>query len=276
MNIFIGSSNIADGAGRQLWNFKDGDAARRPPPPVQGLRLARAALERERRRLLRRPVRPAVADPELRALPQPDDQHERLQPLRGAGRLAPIGRALAARPQLHPELPPEASASTSRSRWTCSTSSTSRPGTTSSRRSTTRPSARRDGTSTRGASRSRPGCSSDAPGGAGGRDAPPQARCPASVSSASSCGLSSLSVCALSPSVVGWLIGPRTAAPSRSARASSRRPAGAPPRCARPGRARPSSTLTCARLKSAIGYSGCEGGTRSSASRASGKRRAAR
>jgi hypothetical protein len=25
LNIFIGSSNIADGAGRQLWNFKDGD-----------------------------------------------------------------------------------------------------------------------------------------------------------------------------------------------------------------------------------------------------------
>ena len=24
-NIFIGSSNIADGAGRQLWNFRDGD-----------------------------------------------------------------------------------------------------------------------------------------------------------------------------------------------------------------------------------------------------------
>ena len=25
LNIFIGSSNIADGAGRQLWDFKDGD-----------------------------------------------------------------------------------------------------------------------------------------------------------------------------------------------------------------------------------------------------------
>ena len=24
-NVFIGSSNIADGAGRQLWNFRDGD-----------------------------------------------------------------------------------------------------------------------------------------------------------------------------------------------------------------------------------------------------------
>ena len=45
-----------------------------------------------------------MGDPELRALPQPDDEHERLQPLRGAGRLAANRLALAGRPELHPEL----------------------------------------------------------------------------------------------------------------------------------------------------------------------------
>ena len=80
-------------------------AARRPPAPVQGVRLLHAALGRQRRRLRRRPVGPAVGEVELRALPRADHEHERRLPVRGAGRVAPVAVALAARPQLHAELP---------------------------------------------------------------------------------------------------------------------------------------------------------------------------
>ena len=104
-NIFIGSSNIADAAGRQLWDFRDGDAARRPAAPAQGVRHPPAAVEGVRRRLLRRPVRSALGDVELRALHQPDHVHQRHEPLRGGGRLAPLRLPLAARRQLHAELP---------------------------------------------------------------------------------------------------------------------------------------------------------------------------
>ena len=49
-NIFIGSSNIGDGAGTPALELQLRRPARRPPPPVQDLRLLRAALERDRRR----------------------------------------------------------------------------------------------------------------------------------------------------------------------------------------------------------------------------------
>ena len=44
--------------------------ARRPPPPAEALRLLRAALERERRRLRDLPVRPAVGGAQLPSLPR--------------------------------------------------------------------------------------------------------------------------------------------------------------------------------------------------------------
>ena len=87
-NIFIGSSNIADGAGRQLWDFKDGDLRGDRPHLLKVYGYYAAALERQRRRLRRRPVGPAVGGVELRALHRARRPHERHQPLRGAGRLA--------------------------------------------------------------------------------------------------------------------------------------------------------------------------------------------
>ena len=84
-NIFIGSSNIGDGAGRQLWDFKDGDLRGDRPHMLKVYGYRQLPLERERRRLLRRPVGAAVGDVELRALPQPDHVHQRHEPLRRAG-----------------------------------------------------------------------------------------------------------------------------------------------------------------------------------------------
>ncbi len=81
------------------------DAARRPAAPAEGVRHPPAAVEGDRGRLLRRPVRPALGDLELRAVHRPDHVHQRREPLRGGGRLAPLRLPLAARPQLHAELP---------------------------------------------------------------------------------------------------------------------------------------------------------------------------
>ena len=46
-NVFIGSSFIGDGAGRQLWDFNDGDLRGDRRAPAQALRLLRPALERD-------------------------------------------------------------------------------------------------------------------------------------------------------------------------------------------------------------------------------------
>ncbi len=126
---------------------------------VYGYYIAR--LERDRRRLLRRAVGPAVGDVELRAVHRAHDEHQRHRPLRRAGRLAPHRRALAARPELHAEHSGWRSGSTCRSPATCSTSSTGRRATTSSRASTSSTfgiAARLS--SIRGASSSRSGCGS--------------------------------------------------------------------------------------------------------------------
>ena len=40
-NIFIGSSNIGDGAGRQLWNFKDGTLRGDRPHMLTSIHLGR-------------------------------------------------------------------------------------------------------------------------------------------------------------------------------------------------------------------------------------------
>ena len=80
-------------------------AARRPAAPAPGVRHPPAALEGQRRGVLRRPVGPALGDVELRAVHRAHDIHEQHQPLRGEGRLAPLRLPLADRPQLHAELP---------------------------------------------------------------------------------------------------------------------------------------------------------------------------
>ena len=67
-NIFIGSSNIADGAGRQLWDFKDGDLRGDRPHLFKVYGFHQLPWKATRRRLRRRAVRPAVGDLELRAL----------------------------------------------------------------------------------------------------------------------------------------------------------------------------------------------------------------
>ena len=69
-NIFIGSSNIADGAGRQLWNFKDGDLRGDRPHLLKVYGYRQLDWNATVGRLLRRPVRAAVGDLELRAVPR--------------------------------------------------------------------------------------------------------------------------------------------------------------------------------------------------------------
>ena len=80
-NVFIGSSFIADGAGRQLWDYQGWRPARRPPAHAEALRLLQPAVERDRRRVLRRAVRSALGGLELRAVRRADDEHERRQPV---------------------------------------------------------------------------------------------------------------------------------------------------------------------------------------------------
>ena len=135
-NIFIGSSNIGDGAGRQFWNNKLGLLRGDRPNAVQALRRLRTALERVGRRLRHRAVGSAVGDAQLPALHRADDQHERHRPIRRTGRLASLRRHCATRPELHAERCRFAAAIQRRGRRrSCSTSSTARPATTSSRTS---------------------------------------------------------------------------------------------------------------------------------------------
>ena len=158
-NIFIGSSYIGDGAGRQLWDFKDGTLrGDRPhmlkiygysPLPwnasVGAFGVAQSGQPWEKWSY--EPYRALTTSPATRtATPS--------RPARAAR------RALPARPELHAEHPVRRAASTSRSRPTCSTSSTSRRATTSPPTSTARCSARPGTTSIRGACRSRRACSS--------------------------------------------------------------------------------------------------------------------
>ena len=103
LNIFIGSCNIGDGAGRQLWDFKDGTLRGDRPHLLKLYGTRSLPWKRERGRVLRRPVRPALGGVELRALPRPHHLDQRDEPLRREGGLTPLGRALAARPQLHAE-----------------------------------------------------------------------------------------------------------------------------------------------------------------------------
>ena len=107
--------------------------ARRPPPPAQDLRLLRRCRwNATRRRLRRRPVRPAVGGVELRAVPARSPRAPATPPLRRAGRIA----AHAPHWQLDLNYTQNfklGGRSTSRSSGTCSTSRTARPATTSSR-----------------------------------------------------------------------------------------------------------------------------------------------
>ena len=106
---------------------------------------------------------------QLRAVHLADDEHQRLQPLRGAGRLARDRRPLPARPELHAEPSRSAIPSGSRPVSTATTSSTARRGTTSSTTCTRRTPGHRRRSSTRVASSSRSGSSSSRrPAGASG------------------------------------------------------------------------------------------------------------
>ena len=92
-NIFIGSSNIGDGAGRQLWNFKDGDLRGDRPHMFKIYGYVHAALERDAPGVFvvaqsGQPWETWSYEPYRRA----DDEHERHEPLRRAGRLAATRR----------------------------------------------------------------------------------------------------------------------------------------------------------------------------------------
>ena len=227
---------------------------------------------------------------ELRAVHRAHDDHERHRSLRRTGGLAAHGRALADRSELHAELSsssralqrPDRGGPVQRRR-------TSRPATTSSRRRTTRRSARRGPTTIRGAS-----------SGvaipvliAGGRH-PTEAR----PSGCSEQLLAAVTACwrPRLPALRARGLSAASAASRRCAGSLRARPAYLPanrplardqrPRrrvgCS-PGGVDPrgpiglvSSTLTCARLKSAIGYRGVTRGTRSSAVARVRQRRAAR
>ena len=178
-------------------------------------------------RLRRRPVGPAVGDVELRALPRAHHLHQRHQPLRRAGRLAPLRRALPARPQLHAELQLRQAAATSSSRRDVFNVFDKQTGYNIEPR-VAQLAVRHAAALLRSAARSSwPARFSSSGAAAPGTPAP--ASPIASAASASEQPL---------------------ARDQRRVVASARR---ARPRSAPPGRARCSSTLTCARLKSAIG-----------------------
>ena len=103
MNTFIGSSNIADGAGRQLWDFKYGNL-RGDRPHLLKIYGARQLPWNASTGFffIFQSGQPWEIE-SFEPYRSPDDQHERLQPVRGAGGLAANRLPLAGRPQLHPE-----------------------------------------------------------------------------------------------------------------------------------------------------------------------------
>ena len=106
-----------------------GRPPRRPAPRAEGVRLPPASLERERRPLRHRPVRAAVGDVELRALPG-RTRHPRATPPATRSRRARAGRTPTGRStSTTPRTSASADATTSRSERTSSTSSTTRPAT---------------------------------------------------------------------------------------------------------------------------------------------------
>ena len=132
--------------------------ARRPPAHAEDVRLLQPALERDRRRLLRRAVGSTVGSLELRAVRRADDEHERRQPAGRTGRLAHERLALADGLEVHPELPAGRQPRTCSSTPTCSTSSTIRRGTTTSPPCTRPTSRRRDRSTIHDGSSWRRGC----------------------------------------------------------------------------------------------------------------------
>ena len=131
MNTFIGSSNIADGAGRQLWDMKDGELRGDRPHLLKLYGSRELGWKRHRGRVLRVPVRPAVGgqsyEPYRSLTTSTSDSNRNAEPAGSRRtdshwqmdlnytqnfRLAEPAHGAARRP-------------------TCSTSSTSRPATTS-------------------------------------------------------------------------------------------------------------------------------------------------
>ena len=105
-NIFIGSSLIADGPGRQLWNFRDGRLRGDRPHMLKlygfysctGMRRSARSCSRSRVSRGRRGDR----EPYHRLS---DGETQRQRHVHRASRVAPVRRARAARPELHPEHP---------------------------------------------------------------------------------------------------------------------------------------------------------------------------
>ena len=139
-NIFIGSSNIADGAGRQLWDFKRRRPARRPPAPAQGLRLPTRCRGTRRVGVFvvaqsGQPWETWSYEP-YRALTTSHERHRSATPSRPARAARP--RTAQVDLNYTQNITLRGALQRRRSTATCSTCSTSRPATTSSRARTTR------------------------------------------------------------------------------------------------------------------------------------------
>ena len=117
-NIFIGSSYLADGDGRQVWQLPRGQPPRRPAPPVQGLRLLPVPVERQHRRLRHLPVGPTLGDLGTDGVLQ---RHLLHQPLRRAGRAPAIPTPTTSSISATPRTSRSANASTSCCGARCST-----------------------------------------------------------------------------------------------------------------------------------------------------------
>jgi hypothetical protein len=150
-NVFIGSSFIADGAGRQLWNFRDGDLRGDRPHllKVYGYRQLpwKASVGAYIVAQSGQPWETWSYEPYRSLTTSTNESNRYAEPAAPS-----FGHALAARPQLHQNFRLKGR-STCSSRRISSTPSTSRPGTTSSRDSTTRSTGTPGTTSIRGASR---------------------------------------------------------------------------------------------------------------------------
>ena len=88
-NVFIGSSFIGDGAGRQLWNFRDGTLRGDRPHLLKLYGYYMVPWHASFGAYFVAQSGQPWENVELRAVHRVDDQHERRVPLRRRGRIAP-------------------------------------------------------------------------------------------------------------------------------------------------------------------------------------------
>ena len=180
LNIFIGSSNIGDGAGRQLWNFKDGDLRGDRPHLLKLYGYRELPWNGERRRFFvaqsGQPWEPGTTSPTRSLTTSTSDTNRYAEPAgsRRSDSHYQLDLNYTQNFQLRRALQPPGRRGPLQRVQQADRATTSSRAFHNSAYGQPRPVLRPATLPAR-----RPASSSDvAPGGAGGRDAPPRARCP--------------------------------------------------------------------------------------------------